>query len=188
MNNFQRVYLVLFSKENWGSLLGMLTFCPTNLGTTIRASVHVKLPKLAAGGQGTNHSAPCGHVTRCSSPIGRRRSRPWRTSSSCRCAARPGSTARPWAASTTSATGSAWGSRSSRSHHNYWLSFYNILNAKNIISISSGCQENVRRRQAADQDGVWVVNCETISNQEARCKIILKTDQIKLLSDSNLSN
>jgi len=31
--------------------LGMLTFCPTNLGTTIRASVHVKLPKLAAGGQ-----------------------------------------------------------------------------------------------------------------------------------------
>ena len=166
----------------------MLTFCPTNLGTTIRASVHVKLPKLAAGGQVTNHSAACGHVTRCSSPIGRRRSRPWRTSSSCRCAARPGSTARPWAASTTSATGSAWGSRSSRSHHNYWLSFYNILNAKNIISTSSGCQENVRRRQAADQDGVWVVNCETISNQEARCKIILKTDQIKLLSDSNLSN
>ena len=35
----------------------MLTFCPTNLGTTIRASVHVKLPKLAAGGQVTNHSA-----------------------------------------------------------------------------------------------------------------------------------
>ena len=49
------------------SRLGMLTFCPTNLGTTIRsalsivhistnphvlrASVHVKLPKLAAGGQ-----------------------------------------------------------------------------------------------------------------------------------------
>lgn len=31
--------------------LGMLTFCPTNLGTTIRASVHIKLPKLAAGGQ-----------------------------------------------------------------------------------------------------------------------------------------
>ena len=31
--------------------LGMLTFCPTNLSTTIRASVHVKLPKLAAGGQ-----------------------------------------------------------------------------------------------------------------------------------------
>jgi arginine kinase len=28
--------------------LGYLTFCPTNLGTTIRASVHVKLPKLAA--------------------------------------------------------------------------------------------------------------------------------------------
>ena len=28
--------------------LGYLTFCPTNLGTTIRASVHVRLPKLAA--------------------------------------------------------------------------------------------------------------------------------------------
>lgn len=27
--------------------LGFLTFCPTNLGTTIRASVHVKVPKLA---------------------------------------------------------------------------------------------------------------------------------------------
>lgn len=29
------------------SRLGFLTFCPTNLGTTIRASVHIKLPKLA---------------------------------------------------------------------------------------------------------------------------------------------
>ncbi|CAG0889951.1 unnamed protein product [Cyprideis torosa] len=28
--------------------LGWLTFCPTNLGTTIRASVHIQLPKLAA--------------------------------------------------------------------------------------------------------------------------------------------
>lgn len=27
---------------------GYLTFCPTNLGTTIRASVHIKLPKMAA--------------------------------------------------------------------------------------------------------------------------------------------
>lgn len=27
--------------------LGYLTFCPTNLGTTIRASVHIKLPKLS---------------------------------------------------------------------------------------------------------------------------------------------
>ena len=27
---------------------GFLTFCPTNLGTTIRASVHIQLPKLAA--------------------------------------------------------------------------------------------------------------------------------------------
>jgi len=28
--------------------LGFLTFCPTNLGTTVRASVHIKLPNLAA--------------------------------------------------------------------------------------------------------------------------------------------
>ncbi|XP_070191191.1 arginine kinase-like [Littorina saxatilis] len=28
--------------------LGYLTFCPTNLGTTLRASVHIKIPKLAA--------------------------------------------------------------------------------------------------------------------------------------------
>jgi creatine kinase len=28
--------------------LGFLTFCPTNLGTTVRASVHIALPKLAA--------------------------------------------------------------------------------------------------------------------------------------------
>jgi len=28
--------------------LGWLTFCPTNLGTTVRASVHIKLPKLSA--------------------------------------------------------------------------------------------------------------------------------------------
>jgi creatine kinase len=30
---------------------GFLTFCPTNLGTTIRASVHIKLPKLGANRQ-----------------------------------------------------------------------------------------------------------------------------------------
>jgi len=28
--------------------LGWLTFCPTNLGTTIRASVHIKIPKVSA--------------------------------------------------------------------------------------------------------------------------------------------
>ncbi|CAJ0594489.1 unnamed protein product [Cylicocyclus nassatus] len=28
--------------------LGWLTFCPTNLGSTVRASVHIKLPKLTA--------------------------------------------------------------------------------------------------------------------------------------------
>jgi len=28
--------------------LGFLAFCPTNLGTTVRASVHIKVPKLAA--------------------------------------------------------------------------------------------------------------------------------------------
>ena len=27
---------------------GYLTFCPTNLGTTLRASVHIKIPKTAA--------------------------------------------------------------------------------------------------------------------------------------------
>ena len=30
---------------------GYLTFCPTNIGTGLRASVHVKLPKLAASGR-----------------------------------------------------------------------------------------------------------------------------------------
>ena len=30
--------------------LGWLTFCPTNLGTAIRASVHITLPLLAKGG------------------------------------------------------------------------------------------------------------------------------------------
>ena len=28
--------------------IGFLTFCPTNLGTTVRASVHVKVPNLSA--------------------------------------------------------------------------------------------------------------------------------------------
>ena len=28
--------------------LGYLTFCPSNLGTTLRASVHIKIPKLSA--------------------------------------------------------------------------------------------------------------------------------------------
>lgn len=36
---------VPFSRDD---RLGYLTFCPTNLGTTIRASVHIALPKLAA--------------------------------------------------------------------------------------------------------------------------------------------
>jgi len=30
---------------------GYLTFCPTNLGTTLRASVHIKVPKLQASGE-----------------------------------------------------------------------------------------------------------------------------------------
>ncbi|KAK8762475.1 hypothetical protein V5799_026258, partial [Amblyomma americanum] len=34
-----------FSRDN---RFGFLTFCPTNLGTTIRASVHIKVPKLSA--------------------------------------------------------------------------------------------------------------------------------------------
>ena len=28
--------------------LGYLTFCPSNLGTALRASVHIKIPKLSA--------------------------------------------------------------------------------------------------------------------------------------------
>ncbi|CAH1775380.1 unnamed protein product, partial [Owenia fusiformis] len=36
---------VPFAKNN---RLGYLTFCPTNLGTTLRASVHVRIPLLAA--------------------------------------------------------------------------------------------------------------------------------------------
>jgi len=36
---------VPFSRDD---RIGYLTFCPTNLGTTIRASVHIALPKLAA--------------------------------------------------------------------------------------------------------------------------------------------
>lgn len=43
VNNIEK--LVPFSHHD---RLGFLTFCPTNLGTTIRASVHIKLPKLAA--------------------------------------------------------------------------------------------------------------------------------------------
>jgi protein-arginine kinase len=30
---------------------GYLTFCPTNIGTGLRASVHVKLPKIAENGK-----------------------------------------------------------------------------------------------------------------------------------------
>jgi len=37
--------LVPFSHDD---RLGFLAFCPTNLGTTVRASVHIKVPKLAA--------------------------------------------------------------------------------------------------------------------------------------------
>mgnify|MGYP001102777544 CR=1 FL=1 len=36
---------VPFSRDD---RLGWLTFCPTNLGSTVRASVHIKLPKLSA--------------------------------------------------------------------------------------------------------------------------------------------
>ena len=32
--------------------------------------------------------------------------------------------------------------------------FLKYFKRKNILSTSSGCQENVRRREAADQDGV----------------------------------
>ncbi|CAJ0936374.1 unnamed protein product, partial [Mesorhabditis belari] len=36
---------VPFSRDD---RLGWLTFCPTNLGSTVRASVHIKLPKISA--------------------------------------------------------------------------------------------------------------------------------------------
>ncbi|KAL3068084.1 hypothetical protein niasHT_026943 [Heterodera trifolii] len=36
---------VPFSRDD---RLGWLTFCPTNLGTTVRASVHIRLPKISA--------------------------------------------------------------------------------------------------------------------------------------------
>jgi len=41
-------YLTSKLDFNRSDRLGFLTFCPTNLGTTIRASVHIMLPKLAA--------------------------------------------------------------------------------------------------------------------------------------------
>lgn len=41
-------YLSSKVEFNRSDHLGFLTFCPTNLGTTIRASVHIMLPKLAA--------------------------------------------------------------------------------------------------------------------------------------------
>jgi len=34
---------------------GYVTSCPTNLGTGMRASLHIKLPKLTADGQGDPH-------------------------------------------------------------------------------------------------------------------------------------
>uniref|UniRef100_A0A7E4V5H0 arginine kinase n=1 Tax=Panagrellus redivivus TaxID=6233 RepID=A0A7E4V5H0_PANRE len=37
--------IVPFSRD---PRLGFLTFCPTNLGSTVRASVHIKLPKVSA--------------------------------------------------------------------------------------------------------------------------------------------
>ena len=36
---------VPFSRDD---RLGWLTFCPTNLGSTVRASVHIKLPKMSS--------------------------------------------------------------------------------------------------------------------------------------------
>eukprot|EP00745_Piridium_sociabile_P005001 TRINITY_DN130317_c0_g1_i1.p1 TRINITY_DN130317_c0_g1~~TRINITY_DN130317_c0_g1_i1.p1 ORF type:complete len:104 (-),score=3.33 TRINITY_DN130317_c0_g1_i1:222-533(-) len=38
---------------------GYVTSCPTNLGTGMRASVHVKLPKLTAGGKDTKAKEIC---------------------------------------------------------------------------------------------------------------------------------
>ena len=44
MRSPTRATVYLYSDER----LGYLTFCPTNLGTTVRASVHIKLPKISA--------------------------------------------------------------------------------------------------------------------------------------------
>ena len=35
--------LTFAKKDN----MGYLTFCPSNLGTTMRASVHIKIPKVS---------------------------------------------------------------------------------------------------------------------------------------------
>ncbi|KAJ8919942.1 hypothetical protein NQ315_006471 [Exocentrus adspersus] len=42
--------------------LGYLTFCPTNLGTAIRASVHIKIPKLASNMNKLNEIAEKYHL------------------------------------------------------------------------------------------------------------------------------
>jgi len=38
---------------------GVVTSCPTNLGTGMRASVHLKIPKLTAGGSDAKAKAVC---------------------------------------------------------------------------------------------------------------------------------
>ena len=90
--------------------LGWLTFCPTNLGTAIRASVHITLPLLAEGGMSKlqevadKYQLQVGHLFATLKRLIFR----------IRYGAHPVSTARRWVASTISATGRGWGSRSSR--------------------------------------------------------------------------
>lgn len=43
--SFTLQFLVFYFNQTFFT---QLTFCPTNLGTTIRASVHIKVPKLAS--------------------------------------------------------------------------------------------------------------------------------------------
>jgi len=40
-------YIEKVAKFSHDSHLGFITSCPTNLGTALRASVHIKLPKLS---------------------------------------------------------------------------------------------------------------------------------------------
>merc|ERR1711957_459353 len=67
---------------------GYVTSCPTNLGTGMRASVHMKCPNLTSDGTDTKCKATCtrsgcpsaasGGSTRPSAPTGRSTSRPRR--------------------------------------------------------------------------------------------------------------
>ena len=94
---------MLFNKIIYTLHCCRLTFCPTNLGTAIRASVHIKLPLLASKGmQALQEVSPATGLLNCTELFTLTR---WRTGSSCRSGAARGSTARQRGASTISQTG-----------------------------------------------------------------------------------